>query len=155
MELPSPKPLNYSRLQNTGSSVLTLSLAYQLPDLSVEHPGQSSYRSRPSSHVTTTVGQYYYTSTSHLKLLSLPSWCKSLCQEVSRDIINKTLSGKGAVINAPRLVEGKARLRNSISLAVRLFPQQNPCNRMTILSILLKVRLFCSLQTFFKEHHKI
>lgn len=45
-------------------------------------------------------------------------------------------------------------MRGSISLAVRLFPQQNPCNGMSILSILLKVSR-SSLQTFFKEHHKI
>lgn len=155
MELPCPKPVNYFRLQNTCSSVLPkyhkdsywhlytilsvtrhLSWARRTVQLQIKAISTHNHDSGPKP-------LHYYTS--YLKLLLLSVWYKytPLCQQGSRFIINKTFSAKGAVINALGPLDGWAKLmEGSISLAGRLFPQQNPCNRMTVLSILLKVRPF-------------
>lgn len=156
MELPSPKPVNYFRLQNTCSSVPTKyhkdsstgigPQPCQFPGLSGA-PGQRTQTKATSTcnHSSGPVSLHSYAS--QVKLLSLPVWCKEtpLCQQGSGVIINKTFSAKGAVINAPELLEGGAMLMGgSINLAEKLFPQQNPCNTMRLLSILLKVRPFPS-----------
>lgn len=167
MELPRPKPVNYFRLQNTCSSVLPkyhkdsywhlytilsvtrhLSWARRTVQLQIKAISTHNHDSGPKP---------LHSYTSYLKLLLLSVWYKytPLCQQGSRVIINKAFSAKGAVINALGPLDGWARLMGgSISLAGRLFPQQNPATEWQSCQYCLKSDP-SSIQTFLKEHHKI